>query len=46
MLFTPEQRRAALNGGDVDASVARGSVIGRQWPGGLMPYEIDDYLGE
>ena len=44
MILTPEQREAALNGGDVDQAVGRGATKGRQWPGGVLAYVIDSSL--
>ena len=46
MILTPEQRRAALQGGDVDRLLERGSVVNKRWPGGVMVYTIDSSLGD
>ncbi|KAK3713995.1 hypothetical protein QZH41_018773, partial [Actinostola sp. cb2023] len=44
MILTPEQRMAAMNGLDVDAPMGRGAAIGKQWPSGVLVYEIDNTL--
>ncbi|KAL9973967.1 hypothetical protein ACROYT_G020494 [Oculina patagonica] len=44
MLLTAEQRMAAEMGLDVDNPFGRGSTKDRQWPGGVIPYEIDATL--
>ena len=46
MILTPEQRMAAMNGLDVDAPMGRGAAIGKQWPSGVLVYEIDNTLGK
>ena len=44
MILTPEQRQAALSGGDVSRAGARGSVKKRLWTRGVMYYTIDRSL--
>lgn len=44
MILTAEQRMAAEMGLDVDNPLGRGSTKHRQWPGGVIPYEIDATL--
>ena len=44
MILTPEQRAAALSGGDVDQPLGRGATKNRQWPGGVMAYVVDSSL--
>ncbi|EDO45685.1 predicted protein, partial [Nematostella vectensis] len=41
----PAQRWALLDGMGLDETGLRGSMIGNQWPGGLVPYTIDASLG-
>ena len=45
-MLTPEQKAAALAGGDVDAQVSRGSINRGTWRGGIMYYKIDRSLSE
>ena len=44
MILTAEQRMAAEMGLDVDNPLGRGSIKNRQWPGGVIPYEMDASL--
>ena len=44
MILTADQRMAAEMGLDVDRTLGRGSVMNRQWPGGVMAYVIDSSL--
>ena len=48
MELTPEQRRRAENGQDVDSSGRwkRGSTKYPKWPGGVMVYQIGPNLGK
>ena len=46
MMLTPEQKAAAMAGGDVDAQVSRGSINRGTWKGGIMYYKIDRSLSE
>jgi hypothetical protein len=46
MMLTAEQRAAAMSGRDIDASLGRGATKGRQWPGGVVAYQIDSSLGK
>merc|ERR1719309_1401371 len=44
MILTPEQKGAALSGGDVDQPLGRGSIRNKRWPGGVLVYTIDKSL--
>ena len=44
MILTPEQKAAALSGGNVDAPIGRGSIRNKRWPGGVVVYTIDGSL--
>ena len=47
MILTPEQKKAALEGGDVSkAGISRGATTGSLWPSGVMPYTIDSSLSK
>lgn len=46
MILTPEQRLAAVTGGDVSTAGARGSIRRGLWPGGVLYYTIDRSLGK
>ena len=47
MILTPEQRRRADNGQDVDGSGRkRGSSKFPKWPGGVIVYQIGPNLGK
>lgn len=46
MILTAEQKAAAISGGDVDASIGRGSIRNKRWPGGVVVYQIDGGLGK
>ena len=48
MILTPEQRQAALSGGDVSEAGrrARGSMISDLWPGGVVYYTIEKELSK
>merc|ERR1719309_633139 len=44
MILTPEEKAAALSGGDVDQPLGRGSIRNKRWPGGVLVYTIDKSL--
>lgn len=44
MILEPGQRLAAEFGLDLD-ELSRGSVKNRQWPNGIVPYNIHPSLG-
>ena len=47
MVLTAAQRNAAMTGRDISkAGIGRGSIFRNLWPGAVMPYTIDRYLGE
>lgn len=46
MILTPEQRAAAMNGGNVDAPIGRGSIKNKRWPGGVLVYTVNRDLGK
>ena len=46
MILTPDQKIAAMYGGDVDADIERGAIRKNLWPGGVLVYEIDTRLGK
>ena len=45
MILTPEQIMAALTGGDVSATSARGSIRSRLWTKGILYYTLAPELG-
>lgn len=47
MMLSSAQRLAAMQGLDVDKAKGstRGSVINRNWPGGVLIYHIDPEIG-
>lgn len=45
MILTSEQKAAAISGGDIDASIGRGSIRNKRWPGGVLVYSINSDLG-
>ena len=48
MVLNSIQRLAAMKGLDVDKATgnARGSILNKQWPGGVMIYAIDPQIGK
>ena len=44
MILTPEQRQAAMSGGDVSQAGARGSIKRGLWTRGVLYYTIDRSL--
>ncbi len=48
MILNSVQRLAAIKGLDVDKvkGNARGSILNKQWPGGVMIYSIDPQIGK
>ena len=47
MILTPEQKKAALEGGDVSkAGTSRGATTNPVWPNAVLPYTIDRSLGK
>lgn len=48
MVLNSVQRLAAMKGLDVDKvkGNARGSILNKQWPGGMMIYSIDPQIGK
>lgn len=48
MVLNTVQRLAAMKGLDVDKATgnARGSVLNKQWPGGVLIYDVDPQIGK
>ena len=48
MVLNTVQRLAAMKGLDVDKATgnARGSILNKQWPGGVMIYAVDPQIGK
>ena len=48
MVLNSLQRLAAMKGLDVDKVTgnARGSILNKQWPGGVMIYAVDRQIGK
>lgn len=48
MILNSVQRLAAMKGLDVDKATGntRGSILNKQWPGGVMIYSIDPQIGK
>ena len=48
MVLNSIQRLAAMKGLDVDKATgnARGSILNKQWPGGVMIYAVDPQIGK
>ena len=48
MVLNSIQRLAAVKGLDVDKATgnARGSILNKQWPGGVMIYAVDPQIGK
>lgn len=48
MILNSVQRLAAMKGLDVDKATGntRGSILNKQWPGGVMIYAIDPQIGK
>ena len=48
MVLNSVQRLAALKGLDVDKAMGntRGSILNKQWPGGVMIYAVDPQIGK
>lgn len=48
MILNSVQRLAAMKGLDVDKATGntRGSILNKQWPGGVMIYSIDSQIGK
>jgi len=47
MVLNTVQRLAAMEGLDVDKATgnARGSILNKQWPGGVLIYAVDPQIG-
>lgn len=48
MVLNTVQRLAAMKGLDVDKATgnARGSILNKQWPGGVLIYAVDPQIGK
>lgn len=48
IILNSVQRLAAMKGLDVDKATGntRGSILNKQWPGGVMIYAIDPQIGK
>lgn len=48
MVLNTVQRLAAMKGLDVDKATgnARGSILNKQWPGGVLIYDVDPQIGK
>lgn len=48
MILNSVQRLAAMKGLDVDKATGntKGSILNKQWPGGVMIYAIDPQIGK
>lgn len=46
MVLNTVQRLAAMKGLDVDKATgnARGSILNKQWPGGVLIYAVDSQI--